>query len=162
MSVEQVTTEEAPALNEDKASSSRHGVFYPTGFVVAAFASARVARQVYDTILQTVDSEEVRLREPAEMQGLMEESVENAGVMAKVVSAELKQVEMLRQFADAGHWFVIFDRSELGEIGLQSIVAAANPSRMIHYGMLAIENLTPEDHSLPGDSPLGINERGRS
>jgi len=149
------------ALDDHGSTASRHGVFYPTGYSVSVFEDSAQAGRVLNSIDQASDSNDSRLLEPGEMLELMDQSINGASLMAQIVSAELKQIEILRQFADQGCSFVIFDRDKLGEELMQSLVVEADPDHMIHYAMLAIENLTPGREATPQASPLGMNERGR-
>lgn len=152
---------EMPALDDHESTASRHGVFYPTGYTVAVFEDSGQAGRVLNNIDMASGAKDSRLLGRDEMLELMDESVKGASVLAQIVSAELKQVEILRQYAQQGCSFVIFDRDKLAEEDFQSLVVGVSPTYMIHYAMLAIENLTSGKETTPQDSPLGMNERGR-
>ncbi|MEZ5742035.1 MAG: hypothetical protein R3E68_23095 [Burkholderiaceae bacterium] len=96
---------------------------------------------------------------PAQMAVLARQSNEQATMMAKIVSAELKQMELLRQLAGNDAGFLILSNEHLSDVTLDELIARHRPIKGIRYGTITMEDLVAGNTPLIDDSPMGMNER---
>lgn len=144
-------------------TARRNGVFYPNGHVVLAIAHDHAP--ALEQTLQEAGfgtAQWARLS-PQEAIELMDLSAQEAGLLSRIVSAELKETEVLRQLADDGAALVIV---QIGaEADKERLVQAARRHRIrkaAYYHTLAIEELAVGTEEIPQESPYGMNEIPRA
>ena len=136
----------------------RNGVFYPSGYALLALPEDKVAGAVELVVGEHIAEQEITLLRPAQMHELTDRSQRDAGLLARIVSAELKQMQVLEQLAEAGnHFMLIPNNDETGRV-LQTIGATAGVSKGIAFHSLAVEELPVDKETIPGTSPFGVNE----
>ncbi len=140
--------------------ATRMGVYYPSQHVVLAIAEPEVAEALAGELREAGFPEgDIYTASPHEMQAFLEQTFQDAGMIAQIVGAELKQAEILVQLAQTGCGFLIVripdeaSRDKLLDLG------ARHPLRKaLYYHALAIEELPIAEDAIPGSSPYGVNE----
>lgn len=157
----------APAASDsaqkDAFLNTRNGVFYPGGHAVLLLAPED-AHALRDALgAAGFASGDSLLLGPREAAALMRDSEEQAGALARIVSAEMKNAGVMRQLADDGAAMLIVRVD--GDERQDALVAAARRWRVrkaVRYHALAIEELRIGAEEIPGESPYGVNEVLRS
>lgn len=133
------------------------GVFYPTGYVVAAFPSSRDARKARDALLADgFDSDAVQHIDARSMAQEAGSNLEHRGLMAVGASVPVreKQLELAREGCD----FLLICAPEDDEE--QRVIRALStvPVRYaVKYKRLIIENLIPDiPTSTPDSEPARV------
>jgi len=136
----------------------RNGVFYPSGYALLALPGDKVAGAVELVIGEGLAEQEVTLLRPEQMHQLTDQSQHDAGLLSRIVSAELKQMTVLEQLAEAGNHFMIIKSTDETSALLQTIGAKAGVSKGLVFHALAVEELPVNKETIPGTSPFGVNE----
>lgn len=154
--------ESDPALSQaqrDRFLHTRNGVFYPTGHAVLLL-SPEDAQALRDALHDAGFARDATmLLDAAQTADLTRASEEQAGLLAEVVGAEIKNLRVVRQLADNGACMLIVrvhdddDERRLVEVAQRWPVHKA-----MRYHTLAIEELPVGSEDIPGDSPYGVNE----
>lgn len=139
---------------------TRHGVFYPAGHTVFAFESEQQLDRAWQHLDQQVSAtgHAIALRS-TQMQGIVQQSRDDATLVANIVAAELKQLDILSQVADNGGVFLIVESDILTDEVTDSLIDNQQPLLGLQYGSLTMQELVGKDMSAIGDNPLGMNER---
>jgi predicted ATPase len=140
----------------------RNGVFYPSGYALLALPEGRVGDAVDFVTQQGLAEQEVTLLRPEQMHQLTDQSQHDAGLLSRIVSAELKQMSVLEQLAETGHHFMLLRSTDDSAGMLQTIGAKAGVSKGLVFHALAVEELPVDKETIPGTSPFGANEVIRS
>ena len=136
----------------------RNGVFYPSGFALLALPAENVAKAV-EVLTQGGTAESgITLLKPEQMRQLTDASHHDAGILSRIVSAELKQMNVLEQLADAGNHFLLVKSTEDNDDLLKTVSARAGASKGLLFHTLAVEELPVDKETIPGTSPFGVNE----
>lgn len=148
---------------QDAFLNTRDGVFYPGGHAVLLLApdDAHALRNALAEAGFAADDS--LLLAPREAAALMRDSEEQAGVLARIVRAEMKNAQVMRQLADDGSAMLIVRID--GEAQEDALVATARGwtvRKALRYHALAIEELRLGAEEIPGESPYGVNEVLRS
>ena len=142
--------------------NTRHGVFYPTGYVVVCYATAEQLNTAWqESWHDALPGDDVSALRADQMRFVCDRSDEKATTVGTIVGAELKQIDILRQIADQGGEFLILSDGVIDADRLQEILRNPPPVKTLRYGLLTIEELVEEDQSAIVDNPLGQNERAR-
>lgn len=136
----------------------RNGVFYPSGYALLALPGDKVAHAVEVATGQGLAEQEIILLRPEQMNELTDQSQHDAGLLSRIVSAELKQMEVLEQLAKTGHHFMLIKSTDETATLLQTIGAKAGVSKGLLFHSLAVEELPVDKETIPGTSPFGMNE----
>jgi hypothetical protein len=136
----------------------RNGVFYPTGYALLALPEEQVGKAVELVTRQGVPEQEVTLLRPEQMHQLTDQSQHDAGLLARIVAAELKQLTVLEQLAETGHHFMLLRSSDENAGLLQTIGGQAGVSKGLLFHALAVEELPVDKETIPGTSPFSANE----
>lgn len=143
----------------DDRFNTRNGVFYPTGYALLAIPDeCKLSSAIEGLANRGVPEEDLTLLRPEQMRQLTDQSQRDAGVLARVVSAELKQMAVLEQLADAGNQFVLVKNTDRSRKVLESIGVDAGASKGLLFHTLAMEELPVKKETIPGNSPFGVNE----
>jgi hypothetical protein len=142
---------------------SRNGVFYPSGFALFALADEEKLGKAVDLLTAGgVEREDITLLRPEQMHEITDRSQRDAGVLSRIVSAELKQMAVLEQLADAGNSFALVKSTDDVEKLLHTVGVQSGASKGLLFHTLAVEELPVDKETIPGKSPFGINEVIRS
>ena len=95
---------------------------------------------------------------PVVERGELDQSQHDAGLLSRIVSAELKQMTVLEQLAEAGNHFMLIKSTDQTTALLQTIGAKAGVSKGLLFHTLAVEELPVDKETIPGTSPFGVNE----
>ncbi|HKY92923.1 MAG TPA: hypothetical protein VJM11_17860 [Nevskiaceae bacterium] len=128
------------------------GLFYPTGYVVAAFPSADDARTVRDALLADgFEADAVQHVDAATMEHEAAENLEHRGLMAVGASVPVreKQLELARQGCD---FLLVCAPEDQEEKRVVNALSKAPVRYAVKYRRLIIENLIPEIPSSTSDS----------
>jgi len=136
----------------------RNGVFYPSGYALLALPADRVGDAVELVTQQGLPEQEVTLLRPEQMHQLTDQSQHDAGLLSRIVSAELKQMTVLEQLAETGHHFMLVRSTDENAGLLQTIGTQAGVSKGLRFHALAVEELPVDKETIPGTSPFGANE----
>ena len=136
----------------------RNGVFYPSGYALLALPADKVAGAVEMVTAAGLAEQEVTLLRPDQMHELTDQSQHDAGLLSRIVSAELKQMTVLEQLAEAGNHFMLIRSNDDNAGLLQTIGARAGVSKGLRFHALAVEELPVDKETIPGTSPFGVNE----
>jgi len=136
----------------------RNGVFYPSGYALLALPEERVGDALEFIAQQGLPEREVTLLRPEQMHQLTDQSQHDAGLLARIVSAELKQMSVLEQLAETGHHFMLLRSTDENAGLLHTIGAKAGISKGLLFHALAVEELPVDKETIPGTSPFGANE----
>jgi hypothetical protein len=136
----------------------RDGVFYPSGYALLALPGDKVAGAVELVVKEGLAEQEVTLLRPEQMHQLTDQSQHDAGLLSRIVSAELKQMTVLEQLAEAGNHFMLIKSTDETSSLLQTIGAKAGVSKGLVFHALAVEELPVNKETIPGTSPFGVNE----
>ena len=136
----------------------RNGVFYPSGYALLALPEDRVGDAVEIITQQGHSEQEVTLLRPEQMHQLTDQSQHDAGLLSRIVSAELKQMSVLEQLAETGHHFLLVRSTDDNADLLHAIGARAGVSKGLLFHALAVEELPVDKETIPGTSPFGANE----
>ena len=148
---------------KDERFHARNGVYYPSGFALLALPdTAKLAAAARILSSGGVPDQELTLLRPEQMRQLTDRSQHDAGLLARIVAAELKQMEILEQLADAGHHFILVKNTDRSRKLLETIGAKAGVSKGLLFHTLAVEELPVDKETIPGTSPFGANEVIRS
>ena len=154
----------AQSLEDDNERfNTRNGVFYPAGFALLALPDERALSNAVQMLSEGgVPDEDLTILRTEQMQTLIDRSRHDAGILARIVAAELKQLSVLEQLAATGHQFLLIkytdqSRRLLDDVGIRS---AASKGLLFHA--LAVEELPVRKETIPGTSPFGVNEVIRS
>jgi hypothetical protein len=144
----------AQSLGSEDQFNRRNGVFYPSGYALLALPDAekvgtgsavayarRRGRERHHPLASRSDAA-VDGRLPARRRPL-----------ARIVSAELKQMTVLRQLADAGNHFVLVKNSEDIDKLLQSVSVKAGVSKGLLFHSLAVEELRVDKEVIQAPVP---------
>ncbi len=143
----------------DDRFNRRSGVFYPSGFALLALPDERHLSKVVQVLSEAgVPQDDVTLLRPAQMRELTDASQREAGMLARVVAAELKQLTILEQLADAGNYFMLVKVTDPSRQVLETIGGKTRMSKGLLYHSLAVEELPVVKETIPGTSPFGVNE----
>lgn len=142
---------------------TRDGVFYPSGYAVLGLAPDDAAALRDALVAADFAGDDTLLLAPDEAAAVMRETDREAGMLARIVGAEIRNARVMRQLAEDGAAFLIVrvpdDEAE------RSLVATARRWRVrkaLRYHTLAVEELRVGVEEVPGDSPYGVNEVLRS
>jgi hypothetical protein len=137
----------------------RNGVFYPSGFALLAMPDEDSVRQAVDALTQNgLQESEITLLRPEQMHQLTDQSQHDAGLLSRIVAAELKQMTVLEQLAETGHHFLLVKNTDETGPLLQTVGAKARISKGLAFHTLAVEELPVDKETIPGKSPFGVNE----
>lgn len=136
----------------------RNGVFYPTGFALLALKEDKLQSAIDVLTEGGLPETEITLMRPEQMQQLTTDSQHDAGLLSRIVSAELKQMTVLEQLAGTGHHFLLVKSTEQTADLLKTVGARAGVSKGLLFHSLAVEELPVDKETIPGDSPFGVNE----
>jgi hypothetical protein len=137
----------------------RNGVFYPTGFALFALPDeGKLAKAVELLIQGGVPENEITLLRPEQMHQLAEDSKRDAGLLAQIVAAELKQMTVLEQLADVGNHFLLVRHTDQIDELLHTLGAQVGASKGLLFHRLVIEELPVGKETIPGPSPFGVDE----
>jgi hypothetical protein len=137
----------------------RNGVFYPSGFALLALPDEEKAGKAVELLTQGgVAETEITLMRPEQMRQLTDDSQHDAGLLSRIVSAELKQMTVLRQLSDAGNHFLLVRSSDERADLLKAVGPKAGMSKGLLFHTLAVEELPVDKETIPGTSPFGVNE----
>jgi hypothetical protein len=136
----------------------RNGVFYPSGYALLAMPADKVAKAAEVITGEGVAEQEIILLRPEQMHELTDQSQHDAGLLSRIVSAELKQMEVLEQLAKAGNHFMLIKSTDQTTSLLQTIGSKAGISKGLLFHALAVEELPVDKETIPGTSPFGMNE----
>ncbi len=142
---------------------TRDGAFYPSGHAVLGLDpnDARALRDALEAAGFAHDS--MMLLTSEEAAALMRESDDQAGLLARVVGAEIRNARVMRQLAESGTAFLIVRVADDDtERALVSTAQRWRVRKALRYHTLAIEELRVGVEEIPGDSPFGVNEVLRS
>ncbi len=138
---------------------TRDGVFYPTGHAVLVMERDD-AQHLVDALGQAgFPGDAMMLLDSAQTADLMRASEEQAGLLAEIVGAEIKNLRVIRQLADGGAWMLVVRVKDDDEE--QRLLQASGRwpiHKAMRYHRLAIEELPVGSEDIPGDSPYGVNE----
>jgi hypothetical protein len=149
----------ARSLDDDERFHTRNGVFYPTGSALLALPDEEHLGKMVDLLSEGgVSREAITLLRPEQMREIIDRSQRDAGVLSRIVSAELKQLKILEQLAKAGNSFVLVKTNDDTVPLLQRVGLQAGASKGLLYHTLAVEELPVAKETIPGDSPFGMNE----
>jgi hypothetical protein len=149
----------ARTLDDEERFHTRNGVFYPTGSALLALPDEEHLGQVVDLLSEGgVTQEDITLLRPEQMREIINRSQRDAGVLSRIVSAELKQLKILEQLAEAGNSFALVKMNDDTVALLQHVGLQAGASKGLLYHTLAVEELPVKKETIPGDSPFGMNE----
>lgn len=150
-------------LDDDDRLNTRNGVFYPTGFALLAFAArARIDQAIEALRSVATEADALTVLSAGQMHAIAQRSQDNAGVLSRIVSAELKQLTVFEQLASANHEFLLVRDSEDVRPVLERVGVDAVASKAVLFRTLAIEELPVPKETIPGTSPFGVNEVIRS
>lgn len=143
--------------------NTRMGVWYPTQHAVIIGRDPDAASRFAGRLVAAgFDPGDVREIGPVEMHAFLTKASEEAGLAAQLVGSELKQMEIMRQFAADGDYFVLaYVPDDEREQVLRQLGAEHPQSKALFYRALAIEELPFGEAPIPGDSPLAPNETPR-
>ncbi len=138
---------------------TRSGVFYPKGHAVLALEREH-AQALHDALARAGFAADASLLLDAEQTAdLMRASEEQAGLLAELVGAEIKNARIIRQLADNGAWLLIVRvHSDDEERRLVELARPWPVHKALRYHTLAIEEMPVGTEDIPGDSPYGVNE----
>jgi hypothetical protein len=128
------------------------GVFYPTGYIVAAFHSGDEARKVRDALIHDgFDAEAIQHVRAADMAREAAENLEQRGLMAVGASVPVreKQLELARDGCD---FLLVCAPEEHEEKRVVAALSRVPVRYAVKYKRLIIENLLPEIPSETSDS----------
>jgi hypothetical protein len=149
----------AQSLDDEKRFHTRNGVFYPTGSALLAVPDEEHLGKMVDGLSEGgVDSADITLLRPEQMKEIIDRSQRDAGVLSRIVSAELKQLKILEQLAKTGNSFVLVKAHDDTVPLLQRIGVQVGATKGLLYHTLAVEELPVDKETIPGDSPFGMNE----
>ena len=149
----------ATSLDDTDRFPTRNGVFYPTGSALLALPDEEHLGRIVDLLSEGgVSSEDITLLKPDQMREIIDRSQRDAGVLSRIVSAELKQLKILEQLAKAGNSFALVKTHDDTVPVLQRVGGQAGASKGLLYHTLAVEELPVGKETIPGDSPFGMNE----
>jgi len=153
----------AQSLGSEDQFNRRNGVFYPSGYALLALPDEEKVGTAVQLLTQAGAAEsDITLLHPDQMRQLTDDSQHDAGLLARIVSAELKQMTVLRQLADAGNHFLLVKNSDETDKLLQSVSVKAGVSKGLLFHSLAVEELRVDKEVIPGSSPYGVNEVSRT
>ncbi len=156
-------SDERPATGapepDDAFLNTRDGVFYPGGHAVLLLAPDD-ARALRDALADAgFGSGDTRLLAPREAAARMRDSEEQAGMLSRIVRAELKNASVMRKLADDGAAMLIVRiDGEAQEDALVQTARRWTVRKALRYHALAIEELRLGAEEIPGESPYGVNE----
>lgn len=136
----------------------RNGVFYPSGHALLALPADHVGQAVDILVQGGIPEQEITLLRPEQMHELTDQSQREAGLLSRIVSAELKQMTVLEQLAEAGNHFLIVKSTDETAGLLHTIGGRASVSKGLLFHALAVEELPVAKETIPGTSPFGVNE----
>ena len=124
--------------------NTRMGVWYPVHHAVVTSRDPDDASAFAQELIQSgFDPGDVREASPAEMHAFLQKASDEAGLAAQIVASELKQMEIMRQFAeDGGHFVLAYVPDEGREEALRRVGAAHPQCKALLYRQLAIEELS--------------------
>jgi len=147
------------SVDDPERFHTRNGVFYPTGFALLALPDDESVGKAVELLRQGgVADADMTLLRPEQMKELTDRSQRDAGVLSRIVSAELKQLKILEQLAKSGNRFALVKSSDSNAELLHRVGRAAGASKGLLYHTLAVEELPVDKETIPGDSPFGMNE----
>lgn len=142
---------------------TRDGVFYPSGYAVLGLAPSDAAALRDALAAAGVARDDMMLLAPEEAAAVMRETDREAGVLARIVGAEIRNAHVMGQLAESGAAFLIVRVPD--DDAERLLVATARRWRVrkaLRYHALAVEELRVGVEEVPGDSPYGVNEVLRS
>lgn len=149
----------AQTMGSEDQFNRRNGVFYPSGYALLALPDEEKVGAAVELLTQGgVTEQEITLLHPDQMRQLTDDSEHDAGLLARIVSAELKQMTVLRQLADAGNHFLLVKNSDETDKLLQTVGSKTGVSKGLLFHSLAVEELPVDKEVIPGTSPYGVNE----
>ena len=136
------------------------GVYYPSQHVVLAIAEPEVAEALAGELRDAgFPEDDLYTASPQEMGDFLEQTFQDAGMLAQIVGGELKQAEILAQLANTGCGFLIARiPDETARDKLLAVGARHRLRKALYYHALAIEELPIAEDAIPGSSPYGVNE----
>lgn len=146
----------------DDRFNRRDGIFYPSGFALLALPVEELERAIRALTDGGVAEQELTLLHPEQMHQLTNESQHDAGLLSQIVRAELKQMTVLEQLAEAGNHFLLVRNTDQITPLLQTVGAKAGITKGLLFHSLAVEELPVDKETIPGTSPFGVNEVIRS
>ncbi|MBN9428723.1 MAG: hypothetical protein J0H09_19655 [Burkholderiales bacterium] len=153
----------SPTQRTQAFTARRNGVFYPTGHVVLAVMHEQLPALEQALQQAGFGTGQLMRLSPQETIELMDQSAKDAGLLSRIVSAELKETEVLRQLAQDGASLLIV---RLGDDADQELLTQAVQGYHIRkascYHTLAIEELAIGTEEIPQESPYGMNEIPRA
>jgi hypothetical protein len=136
----------------------RNGVFYPSGFALLALPKDQIQAAIDALTGGGLPEPEITLLRPEQMHQLTDQSQHDAGLLSRIVSAELKQMTVLEQLAEAGHHFLLVRNTDQTVGLLQTVGAKVAVAKGLLFHALAVEELPVRKETIPGTSPFGVNE----
>lgn len=149
-------------IDEDDRFNLRMGVYYPAGYAVLAIAGDAVQASVQGALDSGIPIEALTLLRPVQMQQIVARSREKAGLAAKLVGAELKQLDVFEQLSEDGHHFLLVRDDDSTRPAILDLGMRIRAAKGLLYHSLAAEDLAVPHETIPGDSPFGANEVARS
>lgn len=145
--------------DSDGRFNTRDGVFYPSGFALLALPDDNKLAKAVEILMQGgVPEEHVTLLRAEQMRTLTDQSQHDAGMLSRIVAAELKQMSVLEQLADTGHQFLLVKHTDQSRSLLESLGVQSGASKGLLFHSLAVEELPVDKETIPGRSPFGVNE----
>lgn len=143
--------------------NTRNGVFYPSGYAVLALEPEDASSLRDALVAGEFDRDDTLLLSPPEAAALMRQSDQEAGMLARIVGAEIRNARVMRQLAESGAALLVVRVSD--DDAERSLVTTARRWRVrkaLRYQPLAVRELPTGVEEVPGDSPYGVNEVLRS
>lgn len=142
---------------------TRDGAFYPTGHAVLGLAPEDASALAAALERAGVSRADMMLLAPEEAAAVMRETDEDAGMLARMVGAEIRNARVMRQLAESGTAFLIV-RVDDDEQERRLVTEARRwpVHKALRYHALAVEELRVGTEAVPGESPYGVNEVLRS
>lgn len=147
------------APQRERFLNTRNGVFYPTGHAVLVL-SPEDARALCDALHDAgFARDSTMLLDARQTADLMRASEEQAGLLSKMVGAELKNLRVVRQLADTGACMLIVRvHDEEEEHRLVQTAERWPVHKAMRYHALAVQELPLGVENIPGDSPYAVDE----
>lgn len=146
-----------PIKNQKQANKFfEGGIFYPTGYVVAAFATADVAKTVRARLVQAGFAEEhVMVVNDLSMAREAQENLDSGGMLSAGASfpARQKQLELAREGC---HFVMAYAPEDADEQRALQAIEGLEARYAVKYRGLVIENLIGEIDSAPDSEPARV------
>lgn len=142
--------------------NTRNGVFYPNGFALFALQQDQVGQAAAEAAQAGLGRSDLTLLRPEQMGELTRQSEQDAGMLARIVGAELKQIEVLQQLAAQGNHFLLMRVDDEMAKKLEGFGQRVHACKGLRYHTVAVEEIRVPNETIPGNSPFGSNEMVRT